>query len=1096
MIALTRITRFTSLLPLVVLLTFAGATKLNAQAADGNLVGTVIDQTGASIPGADVEITNTATSVKATATTGTDGAYRFNNILVGAYDIKVSRTGFASVILRNTAIALNTTSTANATLTVGDVASVVDVTDAATIIDTTTAQVGSTFGPRQAIDVPAASLALGALNLSLLNAGVASSGGIGSGEGPSVGGQRPRSNNFTVEGVDNNSKYVTGHIIDIPNEAVQEFSSLQNTFSAEFGNGGGGQFNQVLRNGGNQFHGAAYEYLANRNLNAVDQAFARIGVRSNPRFDSNVFGGSVGGPILKNKLFFYGLYQYNPTGQATTPSPVESPTAAGYTALSAIPGLSQTNLGVLQKYLPAAPTSNQTTTVNGVSIPLGILPIVAPNYSNETIWLVNIDYNISGKDQLRGRDVNESSLYKTSPSLPAFFQGRNIDRHLFMLEELHTFTPTLLNEVRLGYTRSNDNIPSGNYTYPGLTAFPNIVIQNDLGVQIGPAPGSPQATVLNTYQLIDNMTWTKGRHTLKFGAEGRKYISSIRLTGNVRGDYEYSNLQRFLLDQSPDLYDQRAGDAGPFSGNSISSSFFINDQYRMRPNFTVNVGLRYDYQGISAGDKLQTLNAIASVPGLISFQAPTPQLDGFAPRVGLAYSPGNSGRTSIRAGFGLSYDKSFDNLSVNLPPPELSNVITRSLKILVPNFLANGGIQPTTGFTTYTTAAAAQAATANYKQAQYVMPYALNWNFGIQHVFHNDYTLEVRYLGTKGVHLPAQSWLNYGPVATPALNIPTFLTMPSAQTLAALPHTTNDLYNIDSVLPPWRANFDGLPITSYLFRGNSIYHGLATEFSRRFSKGLFFKTAYTWSHALDDSTADVKSTLLAPRRPQDFTDMTSEWGTSFLDRHHRLTQTVIWDTPWFKNSSHKLARYALGGYVLSGTYTFESPQYATVQSGLDANLNGDSAGDRAIVNPNGVPNTSSGVRAVDASGATVDMGDSSTVAYIANNPNAQYITAGYGALATSGRNTLALRPINNFDLQIKKVFAIGEGKRLEFGAQLYNALNHPQYTAGYINNVLQTQTLGASQQNVLIPGNPLFDRPDQAFSSNPRFIQLTARFQF
>ena len=506
-------TRFRLLLPLVVLLAFAGADKLNAQAADGNLVGTVIDQTGASIPGADVEITHTATGVKASTTTGTDGSYRFNNVLVGAYDVKVSRTGFAAVILRNTAITLNTTSTANAKLTVGDVASVVDVTDAATIIDTTTAQVGSTFGPRQSIDVPAASLALGALNLSLLNAGVASSGGIGAGEGPSVGGLRPRSNNFTVEGVDNNSKYVTGHIIDIPNEAVQEFSALQNTFSAEFGNGGGGQFNQVLRNGGNQFHGSAFEYLANRNLNAVDQAFARIGVRSNPRYDQNTFGGSVGGPILKNKLFFYGLYQYNPTGQATTPSPVEAPTAAGYTALSAIPGLSQTNLGVLQKYLPAAPTSNQATTVNGVSIPLGILPIVAPNYSNETIWLVNIDYNISDKDQLRGRDVNESSLYKTTPSLPSFFQGRNIDRHLFMLDELHTFTPTLLNELRLGYTRSNDAIPSGNYSYPGLTAFPNIVIQDDLGVQIGPAPGSPQSTVLNTYQLIDNVTWTKGRHT-------------------------------------------------------------------------------------------------------------------------------------------------------------------------------------------------------------------------------------------------------------------------------------------------------------------------------------------------------------------------------------------------------------------------------------------------------------------------------------------------------------------------------------------------------------------------------------------------------
>ena len=185
----------------------------------------------------------------------------------------------------------------------------------------------------------------------------------------------------------------------------------------------------------------------------------------------------------------------------------------------------------------------------------------------------------------------------------------------------------------------------------------------------------------------------------------------------------------------------------------------------------------------------------------------------------------------------------------------------------------------------------------------------------------------------------------------------------------------------------------GQPITSYLFLRQFQVSITASppEFSRRFSKGLFFKTAYTWSHALDDSSADIKSTLLAPRRPQDFSDMKSEWGTSFLDRRHRLTQTLIWDTPWFNASSNKLARYALGGYVLSGTYTYESPQYATVQSGLDANLNGDSAADRTIVNPNGVPNTGSGVRAVNASGATVAMGDPSTVAYIANNPNAQYI---------------------------------------------------------------------------------------------------------
>jgi len=400
------------------------------------------------------------------------------------------------------------------------------------------------------------------------------------------------------------------------------------------------------------------------------------------------------------------------------------------------------------------------------------------------------------------------------------------------------------------------------------------------------------------------------------------------------------------------------------------------------------------------------------------------------------------------------------------------------------------------GFTTFASAAAARDATSNYKQDQYLMPYALSWNFGVQHVFHNDYTLEVRYLGTKGVHLPAQTQINMGKSTSSSVHIPTYLSMPSAQTLAALPYTVNDLFKVDAVLPAWQPYFDNGPITSYAFRGNSIYHGLAIEFTRRFAKGLLYKTAYTWSHNLDDSTADIKSTLLSPRRPQDFTDMRAEWSSSFLDHRHRFTETAIYETPWFRSRSNKLVRYALGGFILSGTYTFESPQYATVQSGLDSNLNGDSASDRTVVNPNGVPNSGSGVTPVNVNGVKVAMGDPSTVAYVAINANAQYIVAGYGAVATGGRQTLALRPINNFDIQIKKVFPIGEVRKLELAAQLFNAFNHPQYTAGFTNNVQQNRTVGASQQNVLIPGNALFNRPDLAFSSNPRLVQLTARFQF
>ena len=233
---------------------------------DGNLIGTVSDQTGAAIPNADLEIANAATGVKLGTPTNGVGQYRFNNLLPGRYHLRVAAPGFNITTLQNILVELNKTTTANVTLQLGTVATQVEVQEAGALIDTTTAQITSTYSAREAIDTPASALPLGVLNLSLMSAGVASSGGIGLGDGPSVGGQRPRNNNFNVEGVDNNRKDVTGHNIDIPNEAVAEFSMLQNQYSAEFGNGSGGQFNTVIRGGGNTVHGSVYEYFHNRNL--------------------------------------------------------------------------------------------------------------------------------------------------------------------------------------------------------------------------------------------------------------------------------------------------------------------------------------------------------------------------------------------------------------------------------------------------------------------------------------------------------------------------------------------------------------------------------------------------------------------------------------------------------------------------------------------------------------------------------------------------------------------------------------------------------------------------------------------------------------
>jgi hypothetical protein len=187
---------------------------------------------------------------------------------------------------------------------------------AGAVIDTTTAQIQTNYQGKQIADLPTNTIGVGVINMSLLQAGVASAGGIGVGAGPSIGGQRPRNNNFTVEGVDNNRKDVTGPNTTVPSESVAEFTLLQNQFQAEFGHSSGGQFNTIVKSGSNQFHGELYEYIENRNFNAEDQTFKTQGILTNPRFDRNHLGGNFGGPIMKNKLFFFSSFEYNPLGQS------------------------------------------------------------------------------------------------------------------------------------------------------------------------------------------------------------------------------------------------------------------------------------------------------------------------------------------------------------------------------------------------------------------------------------------------------------------------------------------------------------------------------------------------------------------------------------------------------------------------------------------------------------------------------------------------------------------------------------------------------------------------------------------------------------
>jgi hypothetical protein len=1071
---------------------FLVAFSLFGQSGDGTVVGTVLDASGAGVPNATVQLQNMDTGVKTSTKTDSAGSYRFNNILVGRYIVTASASGFTTTSLKDLAVELNKATTANIKVDVGSVSTAIDVMEAATTIDTTTAQVANNFETRMAAEIPsAANPNGGVLNLSLLGAGITSAGGFGTASGPSVGGQRPRNNNFMIDGVDNNRKDVTGPVLAIPNDAVAEFTVLQNQFSAEFGHSSGGQFNTVLRGGTNELHGIVYDYFQNRNLNAVDQANARQGILTNPRFDQNRLGAAIGGPIRKNKLFYYGLYEYNPLGQASVPAggATYAPTAEGYSILSSMSGLSATNLGVLKQYLPAAATQSKTTTVNGVAIPLGILPISAPNYTNTYSWLVSIDYNISDKDQLRGRYVdNKISSINIAANLPVFFFPRPTTSHLGSISEFHNFRPNLTNEIRLAFNRYNDNIQVPNFKYPGLDVFPNIQINDDLNVQIGPNPNGPQATIQTTYQINDNVSWSKGRHDFKFGFDGRSLIAASTFIQRVRGDYEYTVLERFLQDKVPNFIAERNVGGKPYSGNNIALYGYANDNWKVTRNFSLNLGVRYEFTSVPKSMKEFALNSIADVPGVLTFVEPQPQKKNFAPRIGFAYSPGNSGTTSIRAGFGMAYDQVFDNVGTNARPPQATSTIDSPVTENT-GYLANGGILPTAQAAALTPAQA-RAATSSYLPGLIKPGYSINWNFGIQHVFAKDYTVDVRYVGTRGVHLLYQVQINRAAVVTPTHFLPTYLAPPSQATLDSLPLTLTQITTerntpgIGNTLAQYGFTSN---ITAYEPLGNSKYHGLAVEVTKRYTAHNLFKASYTWSHLMDDSTAEVNSTTLSPRRPQDFNNIRGEWASSLLDRRQRLSFTWLYEAPWFQRDNSWFKRNLLGNYQIAGTYAVESPEYGTPQSGVDSNQNGDAAADRVIINTNGTPGTSSDVTALKNSAGA-------TVAYLANNPNAQFIRAQVGALANSGRNILATRGINNWDMSVSKSLAFHERMKLQLRADLFNGFNHPQYTPGKINTVGFVNRSGVT--NYLTPGNPVFGQFDQVYSSNPRTVQVAARLTF
>ena len=278
---------------------------------------------------------------------------------------------------------------------------------------------------------------------------------------------------------------------------------------------------------------------------------------------------------------------------------------------------------MLKQWVPPAPTaSGDPLLVNGVKIPVGILPIAGANYTNFSTYLASVNYSHSDKDQVRARFIfNKSDALDNNAVLPAFWTTLPQRFYIATISEFHTFSPNLTNEFRLGFNRFTQFYTVGGQQFPGLDVFPNLIIDEMNGIQIGPDPNAPQFTVQNTYQLVENINWTHGRHTLKFGYDGRNSISPQFFIQRVRGDYDYETLEQYLKDQIPTGLAERNLGNTPYYGNGFSNYLYATDQWRLRPNLTLNLGLRWERTGVAETMNLQKLNAISSVPGVLAFSA-------------------------------------------------------------------------------------------------------------------------------------------------------------------------------------------------------------------------------------------------------------------------------------------------------------------------------------------------------------------------------------------------------------------------------------------------------------------------------------------
>jgi hypothetical protein len=1031
--------RIIRLFALAFALTAGAVWQANAQATSGSISGVVTDENQSVIASATVTARNVGTNESRTATTDSEGRYRFPNLPVGNYEVTVQAKGFAKLVRSGVELLLNQDAVINVVLKPSALEEVVTVAENASLLNTSNAEVSTRFDSKRLSELPLAPNR-NVLNIALSAAGVSQLGsgqtGFAQGLNFSVNGMRLRSNNFMFDGQDSNDPSVSGSQQPINNpDVVQELRLITNQFAAEYGRAAGSVVNIITKAGTNNFHGSAFWFNNNEVFNARSNLDKAAGFTDAPRRNENQFGGTLGGPIIKDKTFFFGNYQRWTDRQLGSGATINGvPTEAGRQILQQQVG-NRPQVAALLKFLPAAQTPNNTSatfTANGqtFTVPLGSLTGANSIAFNNHQWGARADHRFNEKHQINGRfyfnDSNSTGTGQATPrGLANVVTSRNQSANIGLTSILSS---SLVNEARIAYQRfgsvtnaqdpSSQEIPSIEINQLGLIGFNAATSRTAIGLAVN----LPQFRFNNTYQIIDNLSWTKGSHATKFGIDFRRIQVKSFFFPTIRGRLVYSTLDSFVNDIAiaSAINKPVPGGSEIQYYNWYDYFFYAQDEWKIRPNFSLTYGLRYETPGNSIGS-LEPLNQkILAANGnnpVLRFRNPGRDTNNFQPRFGFNWRPdfGDDGvagwltggdKLVVRGGYSRTNDYGFININLNIASafpfvfalnPPLTNAYANLLNATAPP-------QSNWPFITQTTVG-----------EDFRAPSADQFSLEISRELSKDVILRVGYVGTKGNGL--FQTVDGNPVVRERTNRndPAFLYNPPGTTLTNQPRRVDLTRGVERL----RCNC-----------AQSIYHSLQVSLDKRLSKNFSAGVHYTWS-----SFIDTASEIFNPQpqgevaTPQDPFNRNADRARSSYDRPHRFTGNAVYEFPFFREQSGAAGRF-LGGWQVNAFFTLQSGTPFTILNGADPA--GVLQGIDALVGNAIRPNLNT----------TLDLSSMNLIEIRAAGGASLFRALQVGERTGNvGRNTIRGDGIANLDFGIFKNTKITEGHNIQFRAEFFNATN-------------------------------------------------------